>query len=854
MKYFVIVFFATFWQTMAQSDVPLSLRAQFNGSYGYTIIGNTLNQIDNRFDNPPPPCQLLTESNAVLNIMSNQTVVAAYLYWSGVEDGVLNPIIALNGIEYLSSSTFVAYPETNLIVKYFGSFVNITNQIIAGGNGLYTFSNLNLNPLLGNYCGGGAYYGGWHIVVVYNDVSLPNQQLNIYDGFNIAFDQFNNGVTPFSVNNIDIIDNQNANLSYVAYNGSTNLFFNESITLNGNILSNALNPANNPFNGTNSFTGSTTNWNQDIDTFDISPFINIGDTQANFTLNSTFFRAIQTVVTSIRSELPDATVQINQVNGQEICNNLDLTVNYSVANTNSNAVLQVVPVSFYANNVLLQTVNTTGAIAIGGSLSLQTNITIPSNIPNTFELKIIVDNSTANLSTISESNENNNDNIQNITLVGNTIAPTFNLSNSFCQGATVPDLPTTSINNISGTWLPSVISNQNSGSYVFTPNANQCANGFTLNTTILQSITPTFNLANTFCAGANVPVLPTTSSNFIAGTWLPSVISNQNSGTYVFTPNANQCALPFNLNVTITPKINLTFNIANTFCAGANVPVLPTTSSNSIAGTWLPSVISNQNSGTYVFTPNVNQCATGFTLNVAIQTINTVNENLFVCKDNFNTIVAPAVLNTNLTATIYTFVWSNNNFPINQTSSFISVVEPGNYQVVATPNNLSCSQIFNFDVANLQPLTTKYTISEDFAYNQSVLVQASGGSGNYSYSFNNLPFQENPIFASQESGDIIIKTKDDSNCYETSQVVTLWQYPRFFTPNNDGFNDTWGINTNKNIKIDIFDRFGKLIKQIKTGESWNGSFKSQLLPANDYWFVIDYNENITFRGHFALKR
>ena len=241
-------------------------------------------------------------------------------------------------------------------------------------------------------------------------------------------------------------------------------------------------------------------------------------------------------------------------------------------------------------------------------------------------------------------------------------------------------------------------------------------------------------------------------------------------------------------------------------------------------------------------------------MNVAIQTINTVNENLFVCKDNFNTIVAPAVLNTNLTATIYTFVWSNNNFPINQTSSFISVVEPGNYQVVATPNNLSCSQIFNFDVANLQPLTTKYTISEDFAYNQSVLVQASGGSGNYSYSFNNLPFQENPIFASQESGDIIIKTKDDSNCYETSQVVTLWQYPRFFTPNNDGFNDTWGINTNKNIKIDIFDRFGKLIKQIKTGESWNGSFKSQLLPANDYWFVIDYNENITFRGHFALKR
>ena len=100
----------------------------------------------------------------------------------------------------------------------------------------------------------------------------------------------------------------------------------------------------------------------------------------------------------------------------------------------------------------------------------------------------------------------------------------------------------------------------------------------------------------------------------------------------------------------------------------------------------------------------------------------------------------------------------------------------------------------------------------------------------------------------------MIKIKDSSTCYEVSKTITLWQFPKFITPNNDGFNDTWSIKTKKKIRIDIFDRFGKLINQIKTGESWNGTINAQLLPASDYWFVVYYDENKTFRGHFALKR
>ena len=185
MKYLLIIFLFCFVQLYAQFDVPLTLKSQFNGSYGYTIIGNTMNEFDN-WQTPAPICQMLTQSTAILNLTPNQTIVAAYLYWSGVEDGTFDNNISLNSINYSSSAINVGYPENNLTLDYFGSFVDVSNQVISTGNGLYTFSDLNLNPIIQDYCGSAVYYSGWHLLVIYNEVGLPNNQLNIYDGFNVV--------------------------------------------------------------------------------------------------------------------------------------------------------------------------------------------------------------------------------------------------------------------------------------------------------------------------------------------------------------------------------------------------------------------------------------------------------------------------------------------------------------------------------------------------------------------------------------------------------------------------------------------------------------------------------------------
>lgn len=90
--------------------------------------------------------------------------------------------------------------------------------------------------------------------------------------------------------------------------------------------------------------------------------------------------------------------------------------------------------------------------------------------------------------------------------------------------------------------------------------------------------------------------------------------------------------------------------------------------------------------------------------------------------------------------------------------------------------------------------------------------------------------------------------------------ISIIGYPKFFTPNGDGTNDFWqiqGISSQfqPNSSIYIFDRYGKLLKQLPPlGSGWNGTFNGHLLPNDDYWFKVLLQDGRTFMGHFTLKR
>jgi gliding motility-associated-like protein len=92
-------------------------------------------------------------------------------------------------------------------------------------------------------------------------------------------------------------------------------------------------------------------------------------------------------------------------------------------------------------------------------------------------------------------------------------------------------------------------------------------------------------------------------------------------------------------------------------------------------------------------------------------------------------------------------------------------------------------------------------------------------------------------------------------------TIMIMEYPKFFTPNGDSFNDRWNIKCLKDnplAKIRIFDRFGKLLLDFKPNQNdWDGTLNGQLLPTSDYWFVASYlNSNgieTQFRSHFSLR-
>jgi hypothetical protein len=98
-------------------------------------------------------------------------------------------------------------------------------------------------------------------------------------------------------------------------------------------------------------------------------------------------------------------------------------------------------------------------------------------------------------------------------------------------------------------------SSSNPGTYTVTLSPLGCALPVNATVVILQSITPTFNPISTICYQTSVPTLPATSTNGITGTWNPATISNTASGTYTFTPNPNQCAVPATLDATVAPQV-----------------------------------------------------------------------------------------------------------------------------------------------------------------------------------------------------------------------------------------------------------------------------------------------------------
>lgn len=196
------------------------------------------------------------------------------------------------------------------------------------------------------------------------------------------------------------------------------------------------------------------------------------------------------------------------------------------------------------------------------------------------------------------------------------------------------------------------------------------------------------------------------------------------------------------------------------------------------------------------------------------------------------------------------YIWSTGETTQTITSKGLS-----NYSVIVTslaPQN--CSKTKDFNIIQISKPSIK-----DVVVNESKITINTTLTGDFEYSIDGINYQNSNIFNVAIGGNYTAYVKDNSNCGKDSKSFAVISYPKFFTPNNDGDNDTWsakGMENYPNAVIYIYDRYGKLITSLTPRNlEWNGTFNERALPSEDYWFVSKINTYIPEqKGHFSLKR
>ena len=210
--------------------------------------------------------------------------------------------------------------------------------------------------------------------------------------------------------------------------------------------------------------------------------------------------------------------------------------------------------------------------------------------------------------------------------------------------------------------------------------------------------------------------------------------------------------------------------------------------------------------------------------------------------------------------TNYTYSWSTG-----EATSSIDINEIGIFTVTVTDRNTNCPKIRTITVEPSNIATIESFEIVDASDNNTITVIVSG-EGDYEYALFNefgsyTPYQSSNIFYNVLGGIYTVKIRDIKNgCGIVEDLIHVIGFPKVFTPNGDGTNDVWNIKgvssvSQPNSKILIFDRYGKLLKEIvPLGEGWDGTFNGIEVPVSDYWFAITLQDGRIYKDHFTLKR
>ncbi len=426
----------------------------------------------------------------------------------------------------------------------------------------------------------------------------------------------------------------------------------------------------------------------------------------------------------------------------------------------------------------------------------------------------------------------------------------------------------------------------NSGNYTCVITGTGGCDGInTIPVTIQNTPTPTGNTNQEFCSTAS----PTLNNITISGTtinWyatntsttiLPITTTLTDGANYYATQTINGCESVDRFSVTVSLISSLNANdYSQSLCDdlndGSENLVLSDYNTNLIASTsgitftYYSSFSSAENqilvdqlnsnytvflgsTVVYVRLDSINGCHQIVELNLSLfqKPIISINDIIPICKNSNIVVNAGSGFNS--------YSWSTG-----ASSQSIVISVAGTYTVTVTKNygSLICSTTKTFtliesEIANITSIQT-----EDWTDVDNVITVNTSGNGSYQYSIDGINYQDSNTFSGLLSGFYTVYVRDKNECGIVDENVFLLNYPKFFTPNDDGTNDNWRIKFSQfepNLTVTIFDRYGKIMKVLNSNSAgWDGTYNGTKMISDDYWFVVKRQNGQEHRAHFTLKR
>ena len=227
----------------------------------------------------------------------------------------------------------------------------------------------------------------------------------------------------------------------------------------------------------------------------------------------------------------------------------------------------------------------------------------------------------------------------------------------------------------------------------------------------------------------------------------------------------------------------------------------------------------------YYVTQNVNNCeSTSIRINLSNLNLITRSHVIHVCDNEIDNVEV-----VNLSNYIQQFTATPNLYSISYYNSYSDAfnnINPilnytnlgtGNGQTVYLcfySNDLACFEVVELTINHVFPPEILEIQINDLAANNSITVIPYNE--DYVYSLNGINFQASNYFDNLSEGEYFVYVKDKNDtCQPVTETAFILAYPKFFTPNGDGYNDSWQIfqgHSEPSLEVLIFDRYGKLLK------------------------------------------